>query len=229
LETSSLYFTRSDKFIDPYEGTIPKINSEKISSYFTEFDNASEMQNELLNLFDLNRKLTLINCWYQSEYESDAMWQIHSSNGIAIQTTFEKLKNSFNNSNDNVLIGQVKYIDYNKEGMFYLNALTPFLFKRISFEHEKEIRAVIWNTQTNSEPVGEDDYIDIDIIEHGKYSNIDIQTLVETIYVSPTAPSWLHKLVIAILNKYKLDKPVILKKFADFTKFMADLIIKKKV
>ncbi|MBK6701433.1 MAG: DUF2971 domain-containing protein [Saprospiraceae bacterium] len=149
LETSSLYFTRSDKFIDPYEGTIPKITSEKISTYFTEFDNACEMQNELLNLFDLNRKLTLINCWYQSEYESDAMWHLYSNKGIAIQTTFEKLKNSFNNSNDNVLIGQVKYIDYNIEGMFYLNALTPFLFKRISFEHEKEIRAVIWNTKTN--------------------------------------------------------------------------------
>ena len=67
-------------------------------------------KNELLNLFDFNRKLTLINCWYQSEYESDAMWQLYSNNGIAIQTTFGKLKNSFKNSNDNVLIGQVKYI-----------------------------------------------------------------------------------------------------------------------
>jgi hypothetical protein len=209
LETSSLYFTRSDKFIDPYEGTIPKINSEKISTYFTEFDNAIEMQNELLNLFDFNRKLTLINCWYQSEYESDAMWQLYSNNGIAIQTTFGKLKNSFNDSDDKVLIGQVKYIDYNQEGMFYLNALTPFLFKRISFEHEKEIRAVIWNTHTNREPVDEDDKVAIEIIDHGKFSNIDIETLIETIYVSPTAPSWFHKLVISILNKYKLDKPVI--------------------
>lgn len=208
LETSSLYFTRSDKFIDPYEGTMPKITSEKISTYFTEFDNACEMQNELLNLIDLNRKLTLINCWYQSEYESDAMWHLYSNKGIAIQTTFEKLKNSFNTSNDNVQIGQVKYIDYNIEGMFYLNALTPFLFKRISFEHEREIRAVIWNTQTNRELVDEDDKVAIDIIKHGKFSNIDLQTLIETIYVLPTAPSWFHKLVISILNKYKLDKPV---------------------
>jgi hypothetical protein len=209
LETSSLYFTRSDKFTDPYEGTIPKINSEKISTYFTEFDNASEMQNELLNLFDFNRKLTLINCWYQSEYESDAMWQLYSNNGIAIQTTFGKLKNSFKNSDDNVLIGQVKYIDYNQEGMYYLNALTPFLFKRISFEHEREIRAVIWNTQTNREPADEDDEVSIELIDYGKLSNIDIETLIETIYVSPTAPSWFHKLIVSILNRYKLDKPVI--------------------
>lgn len=208
LETSSLYFTRSDKFIDPYEGTIPKINSENISTYFTEFDNASEMQNELLNLFDINRKLTLINCWYQSEHESDAMWQLYSNNGIAIQTTFGKLKSSFNNSDDEVLIGQVKYIDYNKEGMFYLNALTPFLFKRISFEHENEIRAVIWNVQTNR-PIDEDDKVAIDIIDHGKFSKIEIETLIERIYVSPTAPSWFHKLVISIVNRYKLDKPVI--------------------
>ena len=96
--------------------------------------------------------------------------------------------------------------------MFYLNALTPFLFKRISFEHEREIRAVIWNTQTNRETVDEDDKVTIEIIDHGKFSNIDIETLIETIYVSPTAPSWFHKLVISILNKYNLDKPVIFSK-----------------
>jgi len=209
LHTSSLYFTRSDKFIDPFEGTIPKINSETIATYFSEFDNAEQMRGELLNLFDVNRKLTLINCWYQSEYESDAMWQLYSNNGVAIQTTFGKLKDSISLSDDKILIGQVKYIDFDTEGMYFLNAMTPFLFKRISFEHEKEVRAVIWNTQTDRKPKDEDDKVPIKVVDHGKHSKVDISTLIENIYVSPTAPSWFHQLIISILKKYNIDKPVI--------------------
>ncbi len=208
LETSSLYFTRSDKFIDPYEGTIPKITVENISKYFSEFENASQMQKDLLNLLTVNRKLTFINCWYQSEHESDAMWTIFSNNGIAIQTNIGNLKRSFDATEDDVRIGTVKYIDYNNEGMYFLNALTPFLFKRVSFEHEREIRAVIWNTRTTAKNKHSDKII-IDTNENGKFARIDLETLIEKIYVSPKAPSWFYELIKAIVNRYNLNKPVI--------------------
>lgn len=216
LETSSLYFTRSDKFIDPYEGSIPKLNTDSISNVFSEFDNSNEMRNELINLFNVTRKMTLINCWYLSEYESDAMWQIYSNNGIAIQTTYNKLKESFNKSIEDILIGQVKYIDYDTEAMVYLNAITPYLYKRRSFEHEKELRAVIWNPKThrnltdeNDNTFIENDNVLIEFVEHGKLAEIDLDKLIESIYVSPTAPSWFYQLITPILKKYNLDKPVI--------------------
>ena len=206
LETSSLYFTRADKFSDPFEGTIPKTNEDSLSKYFTEFENSTEMQEQLLNLFRLNRKITLINCWYLSEYESDAMWQLYSTNGIAIQTNVEKFINTISASNEKILLGKVKYLDYDNEGFLYLNALSNFLYKRISFEHEKEIRAVIWNT---GEAQSEDEEIITEVIEHGRNVRIDINELIENIYVSPTAPTWFHSLIVSLVKRYNINKPVI--------------------
>lgn len=206
LENSSLYFTRSDKFADPFEGTIPKINEEEIAKYFSEYENSEEMHQQLLNIFKTNKKVTLINCWYLSDYESDAMWQLYSDNGVAIQTTFKKFKNAISSSSDKIFTGQVKYIDYDKEGFLYLNALSSFLYKRISFEHEKEIRAVIWNTGEIKE--GEDESV-TEIVDHGKYSEINLNDLIESIYVSPTAPSWFYHLIISLLKRYNLGKPVL--------------------
>lgn len=208
IESSSLYFTRADKFADPYEGAIPKLHKESMESYFSEFDNAEEMKQELLDLFEINRKMTLINCWYQSEYESDAMWQLYSNNGIAIQSTFDRFTKAISVAKESIYIGQVKYIDYEKEGLYFLNALTPFLFKRQSFEHEKEIRAVIWHTE-NDKISTELDKVPIEILEHGKLVEINIEELIELIYVSPTAPSWFHKLIITMLKRYGIKKDVI--------------------
>ena len=37
-------------------------------------------------------KSTLVNCWHQNEFESEAMWRLYSENnkGIAIQTTLQR-------------------------------------------------------------------------------------------------------------------------------------------
>jgi len=216
LEHSALYFTRADKFSDPFEGAIPKTNEESLAKYFSEFDNAGEMRDQLLNLFRANRKLTLVNCWYLSEHESDAMWQLYSTNGIAIQTTVDNFLTAISDSQDRILLGKVKYIDYDSEGFLYLNALSNFLYKRISFEHEKEIRAVIWNTGEIKD--GEDEII-TQIVNHGKYINIDLNKLIENIYVSPTAPIWFHSLMKLIIKRYNIDKPIIHSKLYTIEQF----------
>ena len=69
-----------------------------------------------------------------------------------------------------------------------------FWFKRKSFEHEREIRAVY--KDFNNE------------IEYGKAIDIDINFLIENIFVSPTAQSWFVDLVKATLNKYEIKKKV---------------------
>ena len=46
------------------------------------------------------RRQTAISCWHENQYESAAMWQLYnpSNDGIAIQTTFGKLKLEFLNA-----------------------------------------------------------------------------------------------------------------------------------
>jgi hypothetical protein len=55
-------------------------------------DQSSLMEKIYFRIF----KSTLVNCWHQNEFESEAMWRLYSENhkGIAIQTTFQDLVDS---------------------------------------------------------------------------------------------------------------------------------------
>ena len=57
---TSLYFCRSDKLMDSFEGTIPQTTLKNLENYFNEFDNKDEITNSFYNLFSVNRKMTLV-------------------------------------------------------------------------------------------------------------------------------------------------------------------------
>jgi hypothetical protein len=50
-------------------------------------------------LFEALPEIILINGWHYNEYESAAMWDLYSqaNAGIAIQSTYRKLRDSFQN------------------------------------------------------------------------------------------------------------------------------------
>ena len=74
----------------------------------------------------------------------------------------------------------------------------PFVYKRRSFEHEHEIRAMVLvhNGEKNEKT-------------SGIYVSVSLNTLIEKIYVSPKAPKWFLDLVKSVSKKYGLDKEVI--------------------
>lgn len=107
-------------------------------------------------------------CWFNSEHESAAMWQLNGKNGAAIRTSLGKLAPVLDNSRDNWLVSRIHYLDRNKPwdpenvGPEHLPVLPaaesaaveakvvelrewirrPFLVKRIEYEHEYEVRFV---------------------------------------------------------------------------------------
>lgn len=86
------------------------------------------------------RKGIFINCWYHSEYESEAMWKIYAAdvkNAIAIQTTYGELKQQIGEC---ATIKPVRYVDYSNQ---FIGPNEGYWYKRRSFEYEKEVRAVI--------------------------------------------------------------------------------------
>ena len=153
------------------------------------------------------RKFTVINCWHMNDYESAAMWKLYlkSNEGVAIQSTFKRLTESLNNYEENdVYIGEVKYINYETEWLPEGNTFYPFLHKRKSFEHEHELRAIIQKVPVRR---GQLD-LSLEILDTGTYVNIDLNTLVEKVIVSPTAPMWFNDLVKSIVKKYNMKKEV---------------------
>ena len=168
LNQRCLYFSRLDRLseFDPFEGyythlnlAFDKLRFEDMSAEWKEstgikdekiFSSITETNKSSRELVKYHRSVTFVNSWHIKEHESAAMWKVYLSNneGIAIQSTYQRLMESLASYNDfEVYVGKIKYIDYEKEAIPMGNLISPFMYKRKSFEYEDELRALIWTPQ----------------------------------------------------------------------------------
>ena len=89
-------------------------------------------------------KIMYINCWHVSEDESAAMWDIYQreGRGVAVRSTWGDLTASLTGTRD-VYGGYIRYIDYETTLVEEYNGFNAFMYKRRSFEHEREARLII--------------------------------------------------------------------------------------
>ena len=167
----------------------------------------AKMQSDLGNYskgIELIKRFVHISSWHMKEYETAAMWKLYArtNEAVAIKSTCKQLKNSLPNW-DHLLIGKVKYLDYNKEQMEAKSITDRFFHKTKSYEHEEEVRAVLIN-------LSEDwpSFIPVTETETGVYIKTQIDNLIDKVYVAPTSPNWFQELVENILNLYGVHKEV---------------------
>jgi hypothetical protein len=180
-----LFMSRSDKFEDQYEGTFSEPTFEEIRKL--SIDNP-----DFLDYYKTHRKNVVISSWHINEYESFAMWQIFTqkSEGLAIQSTVGRLQKALETDlTFEQYIGEVNYIDYKKEYIPFENSFFPFLFKRKSFQYEREIRII---TDVTSHELS---------IDNGLKIEIDINQLIEKIYIHPKSENWYKNLVIELVKR----------------------------
>lgn len=194
LLSQKLFMSRSDKFEDQYEGTFSEPT-------FEEIKRISENNPEFLDFYKSHREKVVISSWHINEYESFAMWQIFTKNneGLAIQSTVERLQKALlPEQKTEQYIGQVNYIDYKKELIPFEDHFFPFLFKRKSFQYEREIRIITDVTKQQIE------------INHGYKIEVDIHQLIEKIYIHPKSENWYKNLVIQLMEElgfnFKIEK-----------------------
>ena len=228
LDKSSLFFVRVDKLAaqDPFEGYYTNLNVRfdtlKFSDTSEEFRNQIGVKDEKsFDAFMWSKKLireygkgdrerTFVNSWHAQEQESAAMWSLYvkSNEGIAIESTYERLVSSFAEYDQfGVHVGMVKYIDYQTDLIPYRNGLLPFITKRLSFEHEKELRALIWTPEhgKNDMAPGINRYGD----HAGLYVPVNLTKLIKRILVAPTAPHWMLELLESLVKKFDLELVVV--------------------
>jgi len=215
LDRKALYFCRADLLSDPFEGSFTIENIKNRDQFYETLEVELPTKNKM-PLKDIPiriRKHTYINSWHMNEYESAAMWSIYSSNvyGIAICSTYKKLCESLNKFDEDVYIGSVMYIDYEKEMIPDNNVLWPFLFKRKSYEYEREIRAVLMRWPKDKDKF--DLYCEPK--SDGEYIDIDLPVLIEKVYVSPCSKRWVYDLVKSVTYLYGIDKEVV---YSDLSK-----------
>lgn len=199
LDTSKLFFTRVDLFEDPFEGSLPKKNVELRSQYANP-DERSKIDKHW-------RVCIAANCWHENEHESAAMWKLYlkSGEGVAIQSTYAKLKQSVIDQKDIVRIGEVQYIDYETEMIKEEGLTKPFFYKRKSFAHENEIRAIIFEPPVTAPS----DIFDKGTIQDGLTIDIDLSNLIQKVYLAPNAPFWFRDLVCSLIKKYEYNFEVV--------------------
>lgn len=189
LLSKKLFMSRSDKFEDQYEGTFSEPTFEEIRKL--SIDNP-----DFLNYYKTHREKVAISSWHINEYESFAMWQIFTQNseGLAIQSTIGRLQKALQpEEHFQQYIGEVNYIDYKKEYIPFDDLFFPFLYKRKSFQYEREVRIISDVTQNNLK------------LNDGLKINVDVNLLIEKIYIHPKSENWYKNLVIQLVAKLAFD------------------------
>jgi hypothetical protein len=225
LESRSLYFSRTDLLGDDFEGSLTRAEAEERDR----FESRLRKQGRPLVLHrSVGPKVrsevqnSIVSCWHMNEYESMAMWRLYltGTEGISVRSTFGNLAASFpqfdgrekGNNEDmtekelRINIGVVHYVDF--DGQVPLD-VPRILLKRKSFEHEREVRAVAKDRSWGNSPTfDEDGQPRTRFGRGGDYVPVDLERLIDAVYVSPDAQPWFAELVEAVVHRYDLTCPV---------------------
>jgi len=208
LEYRGLYFPRADEFRDPYEGAISlatrdyrerlrrELHAERVRLPAAAFRDPEELHRRL-------RAAMYVSSWHMNEHESAAMWSQYGRQrgSIAIESTIERLARL---AGRGVRIGSVQYIDHSSDLRPDINLLWRFMYKRKSFEHERELRAVIADFRTLRIKNGRRSAAP----SVGAWRNLSLDRLITGVRVAPNSPPWLLELVRRVARSYGLHKTV---------------------
>ncbi|AZA52018.1 DUF2971 domain-containing protein [Chryseobacterium sp. G0201] len=152
------------------------------------------------------KKLVCISCWNKYDSESYALWKIYSdlSKGVMITTNIERIEAAFANTEEQIQVSEVKYLDYKKDKIKMGNMNYPIIHKNIHYDYEKEVRLihkVSFKSGLNYDWSQEEN-------QYGKYINVDIDILIEEIIVSPKAPQWFFDVISDLLQTYNIEKGI---------------------
>jgi hypothetical protein len=203
LQSRELHLARADQMQDRWEGAYGPTNAAMRPEVYGEHYDA--MVTQFADVMVNARRLVFLNCWYAADFESAAMWSIYDreGRGVAIRTTKQQLHKSLAGAKP-VYGASVQYVDYSTQWIPEGNIFNPFLFKRRSFEHEREYRLLsLWGAKAirvdENNPVIE---TEPDTPPTGIRETVDLTELVKQVFVSPEASGWFHKVVQRLVKDY---------------------------
>jgi hypothetical protein len=175
------------------------------------------------------RRSFFVNCWHLNQDDSPAMWAQYAigGQGVAVTSSYRQILGALTLATQEVSVGVVKYLDWSKEPVD--DWVYP-LSKRRNFAHEKELRIFYWDQVISGKIqllhniladhmmdhlYGRIDKInwefiddDVNKIAHepGIYIPIDLDQLIDEVYVAPSAPDWFRDVVASVCGKYDLNR-----------------------
>lgn len=189
IKWGRLHFTKLSYLRDKYEMQIP---SELMSKHFS----INEIGYYNKNYQDFKNKIG-VNCWTICNNENEGLWIKYvgkKNTGVAIKSTVGRLIKSMRNySKRPIFIGEIRY---SYKDIDFRNPWQSLMYKRPFYEYEKELRAVTqWSFN----------YPHKNISGNGIPVDIDIDDLIDQIYLFPGSSDWFSKLVNFVLKDHDYE------------------------
>ena len=257
IKSGALHFSRSDilRNFDKFEGRVTKKTYDTMKQLLVksnsdqkwppeEPEEYEKLIKEIRTVFGKIPLVTAVNCWHVNEYDSDAMWKryVNMSEGLAVVSSFKRLKSCFDDCKEDVYIGVVEY-DYDSSSFLDLssckndpenkgriksnfNAYSALFHKKEQYKHERELRAVVSRLRTVGESIMvllKGNKLEERLLEQNDkiFSNkgidvpVNIKSLIGKIVVAPNAEDWFIELVRSETIKYGLNIEIVRSTLAD--------------
>lgn len=195
LESRRLWFVRLDQLEDPLEGAHTDAELANIRKHLPETRSQS-----LVDVFRSSRSELYVNCWRSGSAESLAMWDLYGEGSgiVAVKSTVGRLRKAVATCDKPVYISNVKYVNWN-DAPGIDNVLVACTRKNQSYQHESEVRVIIWEPTNNldTEP------------KLGIRLPLDLKRLITEVMVGPREHKWVVRLVERVMKRYGLPQQVV--------------------
>jgi hypothetical protein len=236
LEEKTLWFSQLSSLDDPFEGVASDaavrnlIEETKLLRRWREFLPPEHQQGfqdwpewtpetfpgmfdehgdpKVVRLDLVFRPLFYVNCWHMNPYESQAMWKLYGNDAIAIRSTYQRLFDSLNPDQREIFISPVVYRDRRdtSHAERALDFFESMVRKGMSYTHEQELRAIVQHIEP---PINPQSFTSEETTRYqpkGIHVPIDLDVLIDAIYVAPGKQEWFKTLVTRVVKTYGLNK-----------------------
>ena len=108
VETGQLYLRRADKLDDEHEGLPPSEYERVLNLSRYELNDVRERDHSIGSLAQF-RQSFYVNCWHLEIGETATMWARYGTDGVAIVSRYDLLKQVLDPLSDKVMVGLIRY------------------------------------------------------------------------------------------------------------------------
>lgn len=212
IQSKSLWFSRYDLLGDPNEASIP------LQVYEAREKARAEGKVHIFDQGDLRESLrtgSYAMCWHANAAESRGMWDLYGRVGssVCVRTTAAKLGAALPFM---AYFFEVKYLDYDSGEWDDVHPMNRFVHKRIEFQHEQEVRALVIDPDAmGGKPVTSEqpDHPQFKLINSarrpgGMEFGADVAQLLDAVRISPDAPGWFEDVLRKELEVHGIAAPL---------------------
>ncbi len=197
LETSALYFARSDQFRDPFEGRLSPGNATQMSASDRAFYSAYPIESSAKELEvsrEIMRQVVFICCWHRNTKESRQMWQAYTAGPESLVVT-TSAKALYRFLPEHIKKSPVKYHALNFPRTEFGHT-TLFYYKPAAYRFEREFRLMLAPAEDESTKPA----------ELGRHISISLKKIIHRVFTHPRASEELKMKVEASMQEHQTKR-----------------------